>query len=234
MSLSNNRAGRVREVAWIEVKLYRKLARVVIFPWWDWPPPPTPTPTSKGHYAHCVFQPAPRFARFPSGWLWVLLAILELDVTQINGFYNMASGVGPKAMRMKNEWRRHRFTRLPFSIESAPEILQREMDRPFKGIPVEIIAGDLRLCAIIKETLTRNWSTFLTGSRIGCCKFNPKNSKLELRKWAMLVTPFQLKGWRQILSYQRNVTTKAAVTLELKKRAKETANSSDRGYMKVK
>ena len=39
-------------------------------------------------------------------------------------------------------WGRYRFTRLPFGISPAPEIYQREMDRLFEGIPVEIIVDD--------------------------------------------------------------------------------------------
>jgi len=36
-------------------------------------------------------------------------------------------------------WERCRFTRLRFGISPAPEIYQRELDRLFEGVPVEII-----------------------------------------------------------------------------------------------
>ena len=37
---------------------------------------------------------------------------------------------------------RYRLTRLPFGISPAPEMYQREMDRLFEGVPVEIILDD--------------------------------------------------------------------------------------------
>ena len=47
-----------------------------------------------------------------------------------------------KLLTFNAPWGRYRFTRLPFGISSAPEIYQREMDKLFEGVPVEIIVDD--------------------------------------------------------------------------------------------
>ena len=47
-----------------------------------------------------------------------------------------------KFFTFNTPWSRYRFTRLPFGISSVPEIYQREMDKLFEGVPVEIIVDD--------------------------------------------------------------------------------------------
>ena len=47
-----------------------------------------------------------------------------------------------KLLTFNTPWRRYQFTRLPFGISPAPELYQREMDRLFEGVPVEIIVDD--------------------------------------------------------------------------------------------
>ena len=47
-----------------------------------------------------------------------------------------------KLLTFNTPWGRYRFTKLPFGISSAPEFYQREMDRLFEEVPVEIIVDE--------------------------------------------------------------------------------------------
>ena len=47
-----------------------------------------------------------------------------------------------KLLTFNPAWGRYCFTRLPFGIAPAPEIYQREMERLFEGVPVDIIVDD--------------------------------------------------------------------------------------------
>ena len=83
-----------------------------------------------------------------------------------------------KLLTFNTPWGRYRFTRLPFGISSAPEIYQREMDKLFEGIPVEIIVDDFLIHGKhqtdpdqkLRRVLDRN-------SEVGL-KFNLKKLKL--------------------------------------------------------
>jgi hypothetical protein len=61
-----------------------------------------------------------------------------------------------KLLTFNTPWGRYRFTRLPFGIAPAPEIYQREMDKLFEGIPVEIIVDDFLIHAKIRKKWMRN------------------------------------------------------------------------------
>ncbi|KAL9974064.1 hypothetical protein ACROYT_G011062 [Oculina patagonica] len=47
-----------------------------------------------------------------------------------------------KLLTFNTPWGRYRVTRLPFGISPAPEIYQREMDKLFEWVPVEILVDD--------------------------------------------------------------------------------------------
>ena len=73
---------------------------------------------------------------------------------------------------------RYRFTKLPFGISSAPEIYQREMDKLFEGIPVEIIVDDFLIHGKDQTDPDQKLRRVLDRNREVGLKFNPKKVKL--------------------------------------------------------
>ena len=73
---------------------------------------------------------------------------------------------------------RYRFTKLPFGISSAPEIHQREMDKLFEGIPVEIIVDDFLIHGKDQTDPDQKLRRVLDRNREVGLKFNPKKVKL--------------------------------------------------------
>ena len=74
----------------------------------------------------------------------------------------------------------YRFTRLPFGISPAPELYQREMDRLFEGVPVEIIVDDFLVHGKDQSEVDEKMRRVLDRSREVGLKFNPKKVKLRV------------------------------------------------------
>ena len=77
-------------------------------------------------------------------------------------------------------WGRYRLTRLPFGISPAPEIYQRELDRLFEGVPVQIIADDFLIHSEDQRDMGKKLRTVLDKSREVGLKFNPQKVKLRV------------------------------------------------------
>ena len=109
--------------------------------------------------------------------LSVAKSFMSLDAC--SGYWQLpVDDESSKLLTFNTPWGRYRFTRLPFGISSAPEIYQREMDKLFEGIPVEIIVDDFLIHGKdqtdpdqkLRRVLDRN-------SEVGL-KFNLKKLKL--------------------------------------------------------
>jgi len=85
-----------------------------------------------------------------------------------------------KLLTFNTPWGRYRFCRLPFGIAPAPEIYQREMERLFEGVPVEIIVDDFLIHAQDKKEMDEKLSMVLERSREVGLKFNPGKVKLRV------------------------------------------------------
>ncbi|XP_048582219.1 uncharacterized protein K02A2.6-like [Nematostella vectensis] len=85
-----------------------------------------------------------------------------------------------KLLTFNTPWGRYRFLRLPFGISSAPEIYQREMDRLFAGVPVEIIVDDFLIHGGNQCELDHKMIAVLKRSREIGLKFNPRKAKLRV------------------------------------------------------
>ena len=85
-----------------------------------------------------------------------------------------------KLLTFNTPWGRYRFTRLPFGIAPAPDIYQREMDRLFAGIPVEIIVDDFLIHGDDQRGIDQKLRRVLDKSREVRLKFNPKKVKLRV------------------------------------------------------
>ena len=98
-----------------------------------------------------------------------------------------------KLLTFNTPWRRYRFTRLPFGISPAPELYQREMDRLFEGIPVEILVDDL-IHGKDQSELDENLRRVLDKSREVGLRFNPKKVKLRVPEVSYVGHLFTSKG----------------------------------------
>ena len=85
-----------------------------------------------------------------------------------------------KLLTFNTPWGRYRFTRLPFGISPAPEIYQREMDRPFEGVPVQIIVDDFLIHGEDQRDMDQKLRAVLDKSREVGLKFNPHKVKLRV------------------------------------------------------
>ena len=85
-----------------------------------------------------------------------------------------------KLLTFNTPWGRYRFTRLPFGINSAPEIYQREMDRLFSGVPVEIIVDDFLIHGKDNRDMDEKLTAVLERSKEIGLKFNPQKVKLRV------------------------------------------------------
>ena len=83
-----------------------------------------------------------------------------------------------KLLTFTTPWGRYRFTKLPFGISSAPEIYQREIDKLFEGIPVEIIVDDFLINGKDQTDADQKLRRVLDRNREVGLKFNPKEVKL--------------------------------------------------------
>ena len=73
--------------------------------------------------------------------LSVAKSFMSLDAC--GGYWQLpVNDESSKLLTFNTPWGRYRFTKLRSGISSAPEIYQREMDKLFEGIPVEIIVDD--------------------------------------------------------------------------------------------
>ena len=85
-----------------------------------------------------------------------------------------------KLLTFNTPWGRYRFTRLPFGISPAPEIYQREMDRLFEGVPVQIIVDYFLIHGEDQRDTDQKLRAVLDKSREVGLKFNPHKVKLRV------------------------------------------------------
>ena len=85
-----------------------------------------------------------------------------------------------KLLTFNTPWGCYRFTRLPFRISPAAEIYQREMDRLFEGVPVQIIVGDFLIHSEDQREMDQKLRVVLDKSREVGLKFNPQKVKLRV------------------------------------------------------
>ena len=85
-----------------------------------------------------------------------------------------------KLLPFNTRWGRYRFTRHPFGISPAAEIYQREMDKLFEGVPVEIIVDDFLIHGKYQLEVDDKLRRVLDNSREIGLKFNPKKVKLRV------------------------------------------------------
>lgn len=91
-------------------------------------------------------------------------------------------------------WGRYRFTTLFFGISSAPEIYQREMDKLFEGVPVEIIVDDFLIHGKDQIDTDQKLRRVLARSREVGLKFNPKKVKLRVPEVSYVGQVFSAEG----------------------------------------
>ena len=87
-----------------------------------------------------------------------------------------------KLLTFNTPWGRYRFTRLPFGVAPAPEIYQREMERLFEGVPVDIIVDDFLIHGKDEQEMNEKLRLVLERSRQVGLKFNPAKLKLRVDK----------------------------------------------------
>ena len=87
-----------------------------------------------------------------------------------------------KLLTFNTPWGRYRFTRLPFGIAPAPEIYQREMEKLFQGVPVDIIVDDFLIHARDENEMNEKLRMVLERSREVGLKFNPTKLKLRVNE----------------------------------------------------
>ena len=99
-----------------------------------------------------------------------------------------------KLLTFNTPWGRYRFTRLPFGISPAPELYQREMDRLFAGVPVEIIVDDFLVHGKDQSEVDEKMRRVLERSREVGLKFNPKKVKLRVPEVSYVGHLFSAEG----------------------------------------
>ena len=100
-----------------------------------------------------------------------------------SGFWQLpVDEVSSKLLTFNTPWGRYRFCRLPFGVAPAPEIYQREMERLFEGVPVEIIVDDFLVHAHDRQEMDEKLTMVLERSREVGLKFNPDKLKLRVDK----------------------------------------------------
>ena len=99
-----------------------------------------------------------------------------------------------KLLTFNTPWGRYRFTRLPFGISPAPELYQREMDRLFEGVPVEIIVDDFLVHGKDQSEVDEKMRRVLDKSREVGLKFNPTKVKLRVPEVSYVGHLFSSEG----------------------------------------
>ena len=99
-----------------------------------------------------------------------------------------------KLLTFNTLWGRYRFTKLPFGISSAPEIYQREKDKLFEGIPVEIIVDDFLIHGKDQTDPDQKLRRVLDRNREVGLKFNPKKRKLCVPRVSFVGRVFSAEG----------------------------------------
>ena len=99
-----------------------------------------------------------------------------------------------KLLTFNTPWGRYRFTRLPFGISPAPELYQREIDRLFEGVPVEIIVDDFLVHGKDQSEVDEKMRRVLDRSREVGLKFNPKKVKLRVPEVSYVGHLFSAEG----------------------------------------
>ena len=99
-----------------------------------------------------------------------------------------------KLLTFNTPWGRYRFTRLPFGISPAPELYQREMDKLFEGVPVEIIVDDFLIHGKDQLEVDDKLRRVLGKSREVGLKFNPKKVKLRVPEVSYVGHLFSSEG----------------------------------------
>ena len=100
-----------------------------------------------------------------------------------SGFWQLlVDEVSSKLLTFNTPWGSYRFCKLPFGVAPAPEIYQKEMERLFEGVPVEIIVDDFLIHAHDREEMDEKLTMALERSREAGLKFNPDKLKLRVDK----------------------------------------------------
>ncbi|XP_032235873.2 uncharacterized protein LOC116617347 [Nematostella vectensis] len=98
-----------------------------------------------------------------------------------SGFWQLpVDEASSKLLTFNTPWGRYRFCRPPFGVAPAPEIYQREMERLFEGVPVEILVDDFLIHAQDQSEMDEKLSMVLERSREVGLKFNPSKVKLRV------------------------------------------------------
>ena len=99
-----------------------------------------------------------------------------------------------KLLTFNTPWGRYRFTRLPFGISSAPELYQREMDKLFANLPVDIIVDDFLIHGKDENDINEKMIAVLERSREVGLKFNPQKVKLRVQQVTYVGHVFTSEG----------------------------------------
>ena len=125
--------------------------------------------------------------------LSVAKSFMSLDAC--SGYWQLpVDDESSKLLTFNTPWGRYRFTRLPFGISSAPEIYQREMDKLFEGVPVEIIVDDFLIHGKDQTDADQKLRRVLDRSREVGLKFNPKKVKLRVPEVSYVGHVFSAEG----------------------------------------
>ena len=99
-----------------------------------------------------------------------------------------------KLLTFNTPWGRYRFIRLPFGMSPAPELYQREMDRLFEGVPVEIIVHDFLVHGKDQSEVDEKMRRVLDKSEEVGLKFNPKKVKVRVPEVSYVGHLFSAEG----------------------------------------
>ena len=99
-----------------------------------------------------------------------------------------------KLLTFNTPWGRYQFIRLPFGISPAPEIYQRELDKLFEGVPVEIIVDEFLIHGKDQLEVDDKLRRVLGKSREVGLKFNPKKVKLRVPEVSSVGHLFSSEG----------------------------------------
>ena len=104
-----------------------------------------------------------------------------------------------KLLTFNTPWGRYQFTRHPFGISPAPEIYQREMDRLYEGVPVQVIVDDFLIHGEDQRDMDHKLRAVLDNSREGGLKFNPQKVKLRVPAVSYVRHILSSEGLKRIL-----------------------------------
>ena len=112
-----------------------------------------------------------------------------------SGYWQLSVDDGSyKLFTFNTPWGQYRFKRLPFDISPAPEHYQREMDRLFEGVPVEIIVYDFLVHGKDQREVDEKMRRVLDRSREVGLKCNPRKVILRVPEVSFVGHLFSAEG----------------------------------------